>query len=444
MSTWQRTSGQVDAPASRVHRSTGFLDGAQVVARLEYDPQDPTSAWVTVAVDEENRVAVLAEGGADVVPGPPLAELVTALAHEVQGVVTFAEETARALPPGEGDEDEDDDPFDPQIGIVVVADRALVCTTADRDGLERLATEADSTLQAVPASFGHVILVEDGPAVGDLPLGQLRSPAVVLQQTADYPALGVTGEDEYQHVWGLQDAVVPLDAPAAQAFADDLLGVGALTAQLLAAVPGADADRVRQGIESGSGPLDVLPGLVTDEALATALDGFLAGRSVTADLEAVLMVEPVLLGEAMRRRAQEAADDARRAAEDARRAASQAAEDTRRRAQEAAEEARRRAQHAADDARRMADDARASAVAFADAAEEPVRTWAPYGAAAVDLVVGALLWRRSGRARRAGEPMRAGAKVVRGVSVLLFAAAATNVVADVINRRRAAHPPPAD
>lgn len=88
----------------------------------------------------------------------------------------------------------------------------------------------------------------------------------------------------------------------------------------------------------------------------------------------------------------------------------------------------------------MADDARASAAAFADAAEEPVRTWAPYAAAGADLLVGALLWRRSGRAIREGRPMSAGAKVVRGVSVLLFAAAATNVVAAVVDRRRQGTP----
>lgn len=429
MSTWQRTSGQVDAPASRVHRSTGFLDGAQVVARLEFDPQDPTSAWVTVAVDEDGRVAVLAEEGDQVVAGPPLAELVSALAREVQGVVTFAEETAREVPPGEGDQDEDDDPFDPQIGIVVIADRALVCTTADLAGLERLATAAESAVQAVPTSFGHVVLVEDGPAVGDLPLAALGTPAVVLQQAADYPALGITGDDEYQHVWGLQEVVVPLSAPTAEGFADATLGLGALVDQTVATVPGADADRVRTGLESGSGPLDVLPALVRDEELAGALAGFLSGRSALTEVPGVVDMQPVLLGEAVRRRAQEAADDARRAADD-----------TRRRAQEAADDARRRAQHAAEDARRMADDARASAAAFADAAEEPVRTWAPYAAAGADLLVGALLWRRSGRATREGRPMSAGAKVVRGVSVLLFAAAATNVVAAVVDRRRQGTP----
>lgn len=426
MSTWQRTSGQVDAPAARVHRSTGFLDGAQVVARLEYDPQDPTSAWVTVAVDEENRVAVLGESGADVVAGPPLADLVAALAQEVQGVVTFADETARALPPGEGDEEEDDDPFDPQIGIAVVADRAVVCTPADRDSLEHLATQAGTAVQVLPVAFGHAVLLEDGPAVEDLPLELLSTPAVVLQQTADYPALGVTGADECQYVWGLQAAVVPLHAPTAGAFADEVLGPGALAGQVVGAVPGADPVRVREGIESGTGPLDVLPGLLPDDPVADLLAEFLSGRTDLVDLADVVTIEPVPLGEAMRRRAQEAADDARRAAEDARRAASQAADDTRRRAQEAAE-----------DARRMADEARANAVAFADAAEEPVRAWGPYGAAGVDLLIGALLWRRSGRAARAGQPMSAGAKVVRGVSVLLFAAAATNVAAAVLDRRRA-------
>lgn len=414
MSTWQRTSGQVDAPAARVHRSTGFLDGAQVVALLEYDPQDPTTAWVTVAVDEESRVAVLGEDGAAVIAGPPLAELVTALAQECQGVVTFAEESARALPPGEEDDEGDDDPFDPQIGIAVVADRALVCTAADHAGLERLATEAETTLHAVPTGAGHTVLVEDGPAVGDLPLAELGAPALVLQQTADYPTLGIAGDEEYQYVWGLQQAVVPLSAPAAEQFADRLLGTGALVDQVRAAVPGADADRLRSAIESGTGPLDVLSALGLDAGLTGQLSEFLVGRRSAAEVADVAAIDPVPLSEVMRRRAQEAADDARRAADDT----------------------RRRAQLAADDARRMADEARASAAAFADAAEEPVRTWAPYVAAGADVLVGALLWRRSGRTRRAGGRMGVGARVVRGVSVLLFAAAAANVAGAVLDARR--------
>ncbi|WP_147915979.1 hypothetical protein [Ruania zhangjianzhongii] len=416
MSTWQRTSGQVDAPASRVHRSTGFLDGAQVVARLEYDPQDPTTAWVTVAVDEEHRVAVLGEGGEQVVPGPPLAELVTALAQECQGVVTFAEESASAIPPGEGDEDGDDDPFDPQIGIAVVADRALVCTIADHAGLERLATGAETTLHAVPTDSGHTVVVEDGPAVGDLPLAELGAPALVLQQAADYPALGVAGDEEYQYVWGLQHAVVPLDAPVAEQFADRHLGTGALVDQVLAAVPGADAGRLRAAIDAGAGPADVLPVLGLGPEVTGQLSEFLNGQRGAADVVGVAAIHPVPLGEMMRRRAQEAADDARRAADDT----------------------RRRAQLAAEDARRMAEEARASAAAFADAAEEPVRTWAPWVAAGADVLVGALLWRRSGRAPRAGESMGAGAKVVRGVSVLLFAAAAANVTGAVLDGRRRA------
>lgn len=385
-----------------------------MVARLEYDPQDPTTAWVTVAVDEGNRVAVLADDGGEVTAGPPLAELVAALAQECQGVVTFAEESARALPPGEGDEKEDDDPFDPQIGIAVVADRAVVCTTADHAGLERLATEAETTLHAVPTETGHTLLVEDGPAVGDLPLAELQAPALVLQQAADYPALGVAGDEEYQYVWGLQQAVVPLQAVAAEEFADRHLGTGALVDQVMAAVPGGAAGPLREAIESGAGPVDVLPALGLGADVTEQLTEFLTGRRSAEDVAGVATIEPVALGEAMRRRAQEAADDARRAADDT----------------------RRRAQLAAEDARRMADEARASAAAFADAAEEPVRTWAPWAAAGADVLVGALLWRRSGRAHRSGLPMGAGAKVVRGVSVLLFAAAAANVAGAVLDARR--------
>src|SRR5699024_2937937 len=118
-----------EAPESRVRRVSGFLEGAQVIAQLEFDQQEPDSLWVSVAIDADCHVAVLDDAGTAAVPGPPLQELALALAQECQGNVTFDETTHGGSQDAEGEED----PFDPQIGIVVVAERAVVRTTADRE-----------------------------------------------------------------------------------------------------------------------------------------------------------------------------------------------------------------------------------------------------------------------------------------------------------------------
>src|SRR5699024_171957 len=389
MSTWQRISGLIEAPESRVQRVRGFLEGAQVIAQLEYDPQEPDSLWVSVATDAETHVAVLDDGGTSPVPGPPLQELALALAQECQGEVTFDETTHGAAQDSEGDED----PFDPQIGIVVVAERAVVRTRADHAGIEELATHAQSALLAVPDERGHLLLIQDGPAVGDLPLEHLEYPALVLQHAADYPALSVVhGNEEHQHVWGLTAQVVPDGSASAREFADATLGLGLLVEQIRTALPGLSQPQVRTAVEQSSDAAGAVNVLGLSPELTTEVREFLLGQRPGDDAAGALWIEPLSAGEDVRRRAQEAADEARRAA-------GNAADDTRRRAQDAVDDARRIAEDAwrrTDDVWRRAEGARTHS-GFGPGAEEPARKWAPYllaGAAAVGV---ALLWRQRSR-----------------------------------------------
>ncbi|WP_139177839.1 hypothetical protein [Ruania alba] len=447
-SRWQRQQGQISAPDTRVLRAGGFLDGALVVAILEADPEEPASVWVTVATDDEQRVAVLGPDGQSVVPGPPLPELAEALAQECQGGVTFGDVVAVAWP-----EDEPEDPFEPHLDVTSVPERTVVLLPGGRDGAERLATTLGITVHAVlgeraedtddsddpevgatsnassgatepvstdedpvDAAMPVAVLLVDAPGVEELDLTAEAPAAVVLERRTVYPAVTAVRGAVHTHVWGLERAVVPI-AGVAPDFAEQVLGHEALADGVLAALPDADREQVL-GALRGDGLAPLVTALGLPEDLVEPLNGFLDGETEAADVPGVQELEPVGLSELVRRRARTAADDARLAAQQAR-------EDTRERAQQAAEDARRRAQ-------RAADDARTGVAAFADAAEEPARTWAPYALAAVETVVGAALWRRASRP----ETGRAWAVVGKVTAGVLWAGALANVGAAVWPRLR--------
>lgn len=434
MSTWQRISGLLQAPESQVQRASGFLQGAKVVARLEFDPQEADSLWLCVAVDEEARVAVLADDDQSLVAGPPLRELALALAQECQAAVTFDRETAHG-----DDEPGEEDPFDPQIGIVVVAERAVVRTAGDLESLEELATRAQTPLLAAGDEHGYVLLIQDGPAVAELPLEEMHRPVVVLQHAGDYPALSVVnGAEEYQHVWGLRDEVVPAGSPRAAEFADETLGLGLLAELVRSALPHMSTDQVHTALTESSDAPGAIEALGLSLGLAGQVREFLLGQRPAEDVDGAFDVEPLSVGESVRRRAQAAADDARKAA-------GHAADDTRRRAQDAVDDARRIAEDAwrrTDDAWRWADDVWRRAehpnwqAANADSREELLQQSVPYLAGATQTVLAAVTWRAAGRRRRRGAPATARDKALRVVSVLLWAAAAANVTAATAYRLR--------
>src|SRR5690625_6458267 len=107
-SGWRRCAGLVSTSTPIAARAGAFLDGALVVALVESDPDAPYSVAVTVAVDEERRVAVLSASRTEIVPGPPLGELAEALAAECQGLVGVEDPVARRA-----DAPDTEDPFRP-------------------------------------------------------------------------------------------------------------------------------------------------------------------------------------------------------------------------------------------------------------------------------------------------------------------------------------------
>src|SRR5699024_10554098 len=132
---------------------------------------------------------------------------------------------------------------------------------------------------AAPDERGYVLLVEDGPAVGDLPLERLDEPVLVLQHAADYPALSVVhGSAEHQHVWGLRAQVVPHESAAARDFADNTLGIGLLVEQIRSVLADLPAARVRTAVEESADAPGAVAVLGLTPALTTEVYEFLRGQ----------------------------------------------------------------------------------------------------------------------------------------------------------------------
>lgn len=413
---WRRCSGLVGAATPDAARAHGFLDGARVLALIESDPEAPFAVAVTIALDEEERVAVLAENGTEIVPGPALADLAEALAKECQALVVFGHVVAESV--GELDPDEGEDPFESDIDLesTRLPERAVVLTRAGERELERLATEANTTLYATAYGDGHLALLEDGPALTELEWREDHLPVVLLEQGASFPSVSVIEEPGRAHLytWDAVLAVVP-SAPEAAAmvhpFIDSELGPGALVRGLLSAAPDADAEALRGSLEEPgeAGLATMVAGLGLPDDVAE----FLAGRTPASDLPGLVELDPVSVGEVVRRRMDDAAEDARAHVEQMR----VAAEDARAQARESA---RANVEHM----RRTATEASAAAQSFADPDEHPTLAWTTPAAGLVQLV-GAIFALR--RAARGAHAPTAGTRLWAVLGGVLATGAAANL-----------------
>ncbi|WP_163543715.1 hypothetical protein [Occultella kanbiaonis] len=393
--TWRRRSGIVSARTPHAARAGGFLDGAQVVALIESDPEAPYAVAVTIATDADDRVAVVDSGGQRVVPGPGVAELTEALARECQAYVAFDEIGFDATPePGEGQEEPDDDPFDPEIDVVSarVPDRAVVLTPASLPQLESLATAAGVRLHAAPHGDDRLVLIESGAVLTELTWAAEHLPAVLLERGAVFPSVALieTPERAQLFTWDAALAAVPTEdrvADLVATFIDAELGAGALVRDLAAVRPEADPAALRTALERSSdgGPAALVAAL----GLPDAITGFLAHEVDANSLDDVVTIDPVTVTEAMRRAAHLAADEAR-----------------------------------------------AGAYSLYESAEEVGRSWVPAAAAGVELGIGLVLVRRAGRSRRAGGRATAGERALGIIGIVLLSGALLNGAVATLPRVR--------
>lgn len=418
-STWRRRSGLVTTANGHAGRTSGFLEGALVLALVESEPDNPDAMTVVVATDDEGRVAVLDDSQSEVIAGPLLDDLVQALAEATGGQVTFDE-----IVGGEEIEPPDDpsDPFDPEIEVVsaYVPDRSIVFTRGGIDDLVALATAIDLPVLAAPHAGGQLVLITDGPALAAVEWPEGVTPALVVEQGAAYPAVAVIdGGAAHLHTWDADATVVPAApelAPVVSAFVDATLGTGALAEQVVALLPDADPARVRTAIEgSGAGPAR----LVTALGLPEGLVGFLSHGADFPDLDGAHVVQPESMGHAFAR----AMTDAQ----------AQMTVSVR----EHTEQMRERAEHMrerAEQVRERAEAARVRAESAFDAAETfteevvvPIRqTWWTPAVALVEAAGAGLLLRRAGRGARAGTGTTAGERVLAIGGILLLVDAVVN------------------
>ena len=307
---------------------------------MESDPDAPYAVAVTVAVDAQERVAVLDEGGAEIVPGPLLGDLAQALAEECRADVAFGDVVAEAgddagrptdragsagnavaaeeIPAVEAPDVEapdveapdveapDDDPFDPEIDVEIgrVPDRSVVLTSATASGLESLATATDTRLTAMPFRDGHLVLIEDGPVLTELEWHQEHLPVVALEQGDVFPSVTVIDAPGRAHLftWDAHLEAVPAEPAAAgvvHPFIDAELGTGALVRALMRAVPAAEPAGIRAALEgpSDQGPRELASAL----GLPDLAGAFLAQEAPASDLVGAHVYEPVGVAESLRR-----------------------------------------------------------------------------------------------------------------------------------------------
>lgn len=297
-------------------RADGFLAGAQVIALIESDPDAPFAVAVAVAVDEERRVAVLSAGNDEIVPGPHLADLARALASECQGLVVFEDIVAEAG----GDDDQDGtgdehgDPFGSDIDLssTRLPDRAVTLTRAPQRDLEDLATEANTVLSVLPHGEHQVVFVQDGPALTSLQWREEHLPVVVLERGASFPSVTVVCEpgEGHLHSWDSTVSVVPTQAEdVVGPFVRDRLGSAALVRSLLAAVPGSDEQVLTRALAADGehGLLQIVTGLGLPQVVAE----FLQGTTTAADIDDTIELDPMTVGDTVRRAMDEATEEAR-------------------------------------------------------------------------------------------------------------------------------------
>lgn len=364
---WRRCSGLVSAATPHAGRAQGFLDGARVLALIESDPEAPSAVAVTIALDEQDRVAVLTEDNTRIVAGPPLAELAEALAQECQALVVFGHIVAEHIE--EAEEERSEDPFESEIGLewARVPERAVVLTRAGQRELEDLATAANTVLYARTHGPGYLALLEDGPAMTELEWQAEHLPVVLLERGASFPSVTVIEEPGRAHLysWDATLTVVPGDPQATELvhpFIDSELGPGALVRGLVNAAPEADVEAVRSSLEQAGE--QGMARMVAALGLPAEVTEFLAGARAASDLPDLVELDAVTVAEVVRRAMDDAAEDARAHMEQMR----EAAEDARNQARESA---RANVEYM----RRTATEAGAAAQSFADPDEHPTLAW---------------------------------------------------------------------
>lgn len=424
-------------------RIRGFLDGAGVVAVVEHGPEDPGRVGVTVAVDAEQRVAVVPDAGADgeVTAGPALPELADVLARTVDGEVAFdggitaggADEPSEDADEQDGDADADADPFHPEIDVSAAfqPDRAVVLVKAEASDLAALATAVGVPVVAAPYLDGQLVLVSEGAPLTVVDWPASVQPALAVEQGAAYPSVAVVSDGcVHRHTWDTRVVVVPeAGAEALTAFVDSTLGTGALVRGIMSLVPSAEPTGVRAAIE---GPRAAPDRLVAALGMPVEASEFLRHDGGLPPLPGAHVHRPDGIIDEWARAVSDAVTDA----------SVQMSESVRERGEHVRESVREHGEQVrerAEAARVRAESAFDAAEAFTEDVVLPARrSWWTPAVAATELSLGVLALRRATRAARGGPPSTAAERGLGVVGSLLLVDAVVNATIFVVARARRA------
>src|SRR5690625_3733762 len=426
-SGWRRCAGLVSTSTPIAARAGAFLDGALVVALVESDPDAPYSVAVTVAVDEERRVAVLSASRTEIVPGPPLGELAEALAAECQGLVVFEDIVAEGA-----DAPDTEEPFwsDIDLSSTRLPERAVAITRASTRELHDLATEANTPLAVLDQDERRVVFVQGGPALTSLQWRDEHLPVVLLEHGESFPPVTILSDPwpAHRHSWAATITVVAdVAADVVGPFVTRILGQAALVRALLEGGFADDEDALTTALaqdgEQGLGTM------VRGLRLPEVVHDFLTGTIDAADVPEADTLDPLTVSATVRRAMDEAADEARAQAR-------AHMEHVREVADEAREQARAQARANMEQVRRTATEASEAAYRIADPQEHPTLAWTTPAAGLLQLT-GALYAVRKSLQHTSGDA-RAG-KWWGVLAEVLGTAAAGNLTLSVlpwVRRRR--------
>lgn len=423
--TWQRRTGLVTSSRGHADRAVALLEETLVLAFVESEPETPEAVTITVAADEQDRVAVVDRDGTEVVPGPTLAALAESLAEACDGRVAFDDVAGGVVE--EPLEEDPRDPFDPEIDVVsaYVPDRAVVHTRAGVEDLTALATVLDMPILAAPHRDGHLVLVTDGPALSAVEWPEALKPALVLEEGAAYPAVAVVdGGTVHLHTWDTDVVLVPRGAdldPAVRAFADATLGTGALIELIARLVPEVGRAVLRAALDgSQAGPAALIAAL----DLPPELVGYLGHGAGAPILDGARTFQPDRRGQVWARAVSGAVNDA----------SVQMSESVRERTEHMRERAELMRERA-DAARVRAESAFDAAETFTEEVVVPIRqSWWTPAVAGVEVAAAGLVLYRAGRGARAGTGTSAGERVLAIAGALLLVDAVVNTVVFVVPR----------
>lgn len=394
--TWRRRTGIVTTNGGRAERAIAYLEEQAILAVVESHDAVFEALHLTLATDSEGHVATLDPGGT-IAAGPTLEEFAGALADEVRGEVTFADEAWI----GEDVATRSSDPFEQPLGadIAAFADRAVVFTRASERGLTHIANQVDDVIHVIPYLDGHAVCITEGPVLATLQWDEDTRPALIIEHGAASPSVTIVAEGEpHVLIWGATEVHIPRRggsseeaARAAGPFIDATLGRGALVREVMKALPAAEPHAVRAALDEGMVPFLAAVGL--PEVLVAYLDSEIDAAQVPGVQE----VHPESFARSVRRVVTEASTSVTERAEAMR---------------ERAVAVRTRAETAFD-----------AAEAFAEKVVLPVRqNWVSPALAVAETTLGVLALRR---ARRIGG---AGGGALGAGGVLLLGDAVVNTV----------------